>query len=46
MDWKAFAYVGATVVMFAIFALLVRRTYRRDRKDHEEAAKYRMMDED
>jgi positive regulator of sigma E activity len=39
-------YLGVTVLMFVIFAVIVARTYNRKKKDKGEAPKYRMMDED
>ena len=46
MDWKAALYVGTTVVFLLIFAVIVFRTYSKRHKHDNEAAKYRMMDDD
>lgn len=46
MDWGSILYLGVTFGLFAIFALIVARTYSRKRKDREEAPKYRMLDDD
>lgn len=39
-------YLGITIGLFVIFAVLVLRTYRKDRKDDYEAPKYRLLDKD
>jgi cbb3-type cytochrome oxidase subunit 3 len=39
-------YLGVTVILFIIFAVIVFRTYRKDRKDEVEAPKYRIFDKD
>ena len=46
MDWASIVYLGVTFGLFAVFALIVFRTYRRKNKEHNEAAKYNMLDED
>ncbi|MEI6206825.1 MAG: CcoQ/FixQ family Cbb3-type cytochrome c oxidase assembly chaperone [Desulfuromonadales bacterium] len=46
MDLASVYYLGVTVLMFAIFATIVARTYSRKKRDQGEAPKYRMMDED
>ena len=46
MDWGSIAYLGVTVGLFAIFAIIVFRTYSKKRKDEGEAPKYRMLDDD
>jgi|PlaIllAssembly_1097288.scaffolds.fasta_scaffold1308781_2 cbb3-type cytochrome oxidase subunit 3 len=39
-------YLGTTILLFLIFALIVVRTYSRKRKDRMEDPKYRMLDDD
>ena len=39
-------YLGITFIMLVIFAVIVFRIYRRDRKDKYEGAKYRIFDEE
>ena len=39
-------YLGITVTFFIIFAVIVFRTYRKDRKEEVEAPKYRIFDKD
>ena len=46
MDWASVLYLGVTFGLFAVFVLLVWRTYRRRNKEHMEEAKHRMLDED
>jgi len=46
MDLASFVYLGVTIGLFIVFALIVRRTYSRKRKDAGEAPKYRMLDDD
>lgn len=46
MDWASFLYLSVTFGLFAVFALIVRHTYRRKHRDRKEAPKYRMMDDD
>lgn len=46
MDWGSIVYLGVTVVMFAIFLVIVIRTYSKKRKDIGESPKYRMLDDD
>ncbi len=46
MDHAALLYLGVTVGLFVIFAIIVLRTMGRKRKDAIEAPKYRMMDDD
>jgi hypothetical protein len=46
MDWGSIAYLGVTVTLFAIFVVIVARTYSKKRKDQGEAPKYRMLDDD
>jgi len=46
MDLASIVYLGVTIGLFAIFVVIVFRTYSRKRKDQGEVAKYRMMDDD
>ena len=46
MGLAEFLYLGVTISLFAVFAVIVFRTYRKDRKDEYENPKYRMMDKD
>ncbi|HKJ04478.1 MAG TPA: cbb3-type cytochrome c oxidase subunit 3 [Geopsychrobacteraceae bacterium] len=46
MDWASILYLGTTFGMFIVFAMIVVRTYRRKNKNRNEAAKYRMLDDD
>jgi len=46
MDSASIFYLGVTVGLFAIFAIITIRTLSRRRKDAIESPKYRMLDED
>lgn len=46
MDWASILYLGVTFGLFAIFAVIVLRTYSKKRKEQGESAKYRMLDDD
>ena len=46
MDWASIFYLGTTIGLFAAFAALVARTYRRGRKKSLEDPKHRMLDDD
>lgn len=46
MDWPALLYLGLTGGLFAVFAVIVVRTYRKGRKKELENPKYRMLDDD
>lgn len=46
MDWGSIIYLGVTIGLFVIFALIVIRTYSKKRKEKGEAPKYRMLDDD
>lgn len=46
MDWGSILYLGMTVGLFIIFALIVVRTYSRRNKEENEAAKYNMLDDE
>jgi positive regulator of sigma E activity len=46
MDLASIYYLGVTIVLFVIFAIIVVKTYRRKNRKKGEAPKYRMMDDD
>ena len=46
MDLASACYLGVTVMLFAVFAAIVRRTYSRQEAERGELAKYRMMDDE
>ncbi|UCD66419.1 MAG: CcoQ/FixQ family Cbb3-type cytochrome c oxidase assembly chaperone [Deltaproteobacteria bacterium] len=46
MDLASILYLGVTLGLFAVFVLIVIRTYSKKRKDQGEIAKYRMLDDD
>ena len=46
MDLASILYLGVTFALFAVFVLIVLRTYSKKRKEQGEAAKYRMLDDD
>ena len=46
MTLAGFYYLGATIVLFVIFAMIVVRTYRRRNRKKGEAPKFRMMDDE
>lgn len=46
MDLSSLLYLGITVGLFVIFAVIVIRTMSHKRKDTLEAPKYRMFDKD
>jgi hypothetical protein len=46
MDLASLFYLGVTIGLFAIFAVIVLRTYNRKRKKQMEDPKHRMLDED
>lgn len=46
MDWGAWLYLGVTFGLFAIFAAIVYRTYRRKNKKKLEEAKHRMLEDE
>ena len=46
MDLASIFYLGVTFGLFAIFVLIVIRTYSKKRKEKGEIAKYRMLDDD
>jgi len=46
MDWASVLYLGITFGLFTIMAVIIYRTYRKDRKEEMENPKYRMLDDD
>ena len=46
MDLGSLLYLGVTFGLFVIFVWIVIRTYSRKNRDKNEAAKYRMLDDD
>lgn len=46
MDSASLLYLGVTVGLFVLFAIIVIRAMSRRRKDALEAPKYRMLDDD
>lgn len=46
MDKASVYYLGTTILLFGIFAVIVARTYSRKWRDKGEAPKYRMMEDD
>ena len=46
MDWASILYLGVTFVLFAVFAVIVTRTYSRKRKKKLEEPKHRMLDDE
>lgn len=46
MDWASLAYLAVTFGLFAVFVLIVVRTYSRKRKKQMEDPKHRMLDDE
>jgi hypothetical protein len=46
MDLASIYYLGTTLLMFVVFAVIVVRTYNRKRREQGESPKYRMMEDD
>jgi len=46
MDGASLAYLAVTIGLFAVFALIVARTYSGKRKKRMEDPKHRMLDDD
>ena len=46
MDLASILYLGVTFGLFAVFVLIVMRTYSKKRKEQGEIAKYRMLEDD
>ena len=46
MNLASVFYLGSTLLMFAVFVIIVARTYRKKDQQRGEAPKYRMLDDD
>ena len=46
MNAASIYYLGVTIVLFVIFAMIVVRTCSRNNRQKGEAPKYRMLDDD
>lgn len=46
MSWDVVIYFSITVALFIVFAAIVANTYKKSSRDKNEAAKYRMLEED
>lgn len=46
MDRASWAYLAVDAGLFALFALIVARVYRRGNRERVEEAKHRMLEED
>jgi hypothetical protein len=46
MDMASVYYLGVTILLCAVFAVIVAKTLSRKRKKKGEEPKYRMMDDD
>jgi len=46
MNGDLLLYLGVTLAMLIVFALIVYRTYKPANRDKKEAAKYHMMHDD
>lgn len=46
MTTQGLVYFGLTLLLFIIFAAIVARVYRRDRREQMEDPKHRMLDDD
>jgi len=46
MDTSGFLYIGITFGLFAVFAIIVIRTYSRKRRKTLEKPKHRMLEDD
>lgn len=46
MGWASVFYLGTTLLLLLVFALIVLRTYSSRHRDRKEAPKYRMLDDD
>lgn len=46
MTWAGWLYLAITCGLFLIFAAIVVRTLRRQRKERLEEPKYRMLDDE
>lgn len=45
MDLASIYYLGVTILLFLVFAVIVARTYSKKHKVQGEEPKYRMMDD-
>lgn len=46
MNTSSLWYLGGTFLLFAIFALIVARTYSKKNRERGEEPKYRMLDDE
>ena len=46
MDLASLLYLGVTIGLFVVFAIIVARTLNHKRKDSIEAPKFRMLDDE
>ena len=46
MDLASILYLGVTFGLFAVFVLIVIRTYSKKRREQGEIAKYRMLEDE
>lgn len=46
MDTASIYYLGVTIVLFLLFAAIVKRTYSKKHRERGEQPKYRMMDDE
>lgn len=46
MELASVYYLGVTILLFAIFAVIVARTLSKKQRTRGEAPKYRMMDDE
>ncbi len=46
MDRASWAYLAVDAGLFALFAMIVARVYRRGGREQAERAKHRMLEED
>jgi len=46
MDTSTLLYIGVTFGLFAVFAIIVIRTYSRKRRENLEKPKHRMLEDD
>ena len=46
VGWASALYLGITIGLFAVFAVIVWRTYRSKNRKRMEEPKHRMLDDD
>jgi Cbb3-type cytochrome oxidase component FixQ len=46
MGWAGLIYLGVTIGLFVLFAVIVIRTYSKKREKNLEEPKHRMLDDD